>query len=215
MIDGRNSRRLAMFAPNRRLVLTSLSAAAALALAGCAGPYTVSADVSSYGSWPADRKPGTYAFDRLPSQQQSEEAAKRQNMLEEAAKGALEKAGFKPAADAKTADVLVTAYDPVPWDDPLWWRWRGRLFSPRYGYAAGWSGWGWRQDPFFDRRYDRAVAVLVRDRASGEALFETHASNEGMTMGSEAVIASLFDAALAEFPKVNPKSHRVSVQAVR
>ena len=210
-----------MFTPTRRLVLTSLSAAAALALAGCAGPYTVSADVSSYGSWPADRKPGSYAFDRLPSQQQSEEAAKRQNTLEEAAKVALEKAGFKPAADAKTADVLVTrgarvtAYDPVPWDDPLWWRWRGRMFSPRYGYAAGWGGWGWRQDPFFDRRYDRAVAVLMRDRASGEALCETHASNEGTTMGSEAVIANLFSAALAEFPKVNPKSHRVSVQATR
>lgn len=206
---------------NRRLVLTALAAASVVAITGCAGPYTVSADVSSYGSWPADRKPGTYAFDRLPSQQQSEEAAKRQTMLEDAARGALEKAGFKPAADTKSADILVTlgarvtAYDPVPWDDPLWWRWRGRLFSPRYGYAPGWSGWGWRQDPFFDRRYDRAVAVLLRDRASGEALYESHASNEGMTMGSEAVIGSLFDAAMAEFPKVSPKSRRVSVQATR
>jgi hypothetical protein len=36
-----------------------------------------------------------------------------------------------------------------------------------------------------------------------------------MTMGSEALLTPLFDAALAEFPKVNPKSHRVSVQAVR
>ena len=82
-------------------------------------------------------------------------------------------------------------------------RWRGRLFSPRYGYAPGWSGFGWRQDPFFDRRYDRAVALLMRDRASGEALFEAHASNEGMTMGSDALLTPLFDAALAEFPKVN------------
>ena len=209
-----------MFTPNRRLVLTVIGAASVLALAGCAGPYTVSADVSSYGNWPADRKPGTYAYDRLPSQQQNEEAAKRQATLEDAAKGALEKAGFKPAADLKSADVLVTlgarvtAYDPVPWDDPLWWRWRGRLYSPRYGYV-GPGPWGWRQDPFFDRRYDRAVAVLLRDRASGEALFEAHSSNEGVTMGSDALLQPLFDAALAEFPKVNPKSHRVSVQAVR
>jgi Domain of unknown function (DUF4136) len=186
---------------NRRLILTALAAASVAAVTGCAGPYTVSADVSSYGAWPADRKPGTYAFDRLPSQQQSEEAVKRQTTLEDAARGALERAGFKPDV-LVTLGARVTAYDPVPWDDPLWWRWRGRLFSPRYGYAAGWGGWGWRQDPFFDRRYDRAVAVLVRDRATGEALFETHASNEGMTMGSEAVITSLFDAALAEFPKV-------------
>ncbi len=206
---------------NRRLILSALAAASVVAITGCAGPYTVSADVSSYGSWPADRRPGSYAFDRLPSQQQSEEAAKRQETLENAAKAALEKAGFKPAADAKSADVLVTlgaritAYDPVPWDDPLWWRWRGRLISPRYGYAPGWGGFGWRHDPFFDRRYDRAVAVLVRDRASGEALFETHASNEGFTAGGESTISTLFDAALAEFPKVEPKSHRVSVQATR
>ncbi|MGM9483608.1 DUF4136 domain-containing protein [Roseateles sp. NT4] len=206
---------------NRRLLLSAVAAASVLAITGCAGPYTVSADVSSYGNWPADRKPGTYAFDRLPSQQQSEEAAKRQEILENAAKAALEKAGFKPAADAKSADVLVTlgarvtAYDPVPWDDPLWWRWRGRLLSPRYGYAPGWGRFGWRQDPFFDRRYDRAVAVLMRDRASGEALFETHASNEGFTAGGESTISTLFDAALAEFPKVEPKSHRVSVQAIR
>ena len=208
-----------MFTPTRRLVLAGLSAAALLAVTGCAGPYTVSADVSTYGAWPADRKPGTYAFDRLPSQQQNEEATKRQTALEDAARAALEKAGFKPAADVKSADVLVTlgarvtAYDPVPWDDPLWWRWRGRLLSPRYGYG-GWGGWGWRQDPFFDRRYDRAVAVLLRDRVSGEALYETHASNEGIS-ASDALLTPLFDAALAEFPKVSPKSHRVSVQAVR
>lgn len=199
---------------NRRLILIT---AAAAALTACSGPYTVSADVASYGNWPAGRNAGSYAFERLPSQQQSEEAAKRQTALEDAARSALEKAGFKPAADAKSAGVLVTlgaritAYDPVPWDDPLWWRWRGHMFAPRYGYA-GWGGWGWRHDPFFDRRYDRAVAVLVRDRASGEALFETHASNEGMTMGSDSTIAALFDAALADFPKVNPQSHRVSVQ---
>jgi hypothetical protein len=203
---------------NRRLILATLAAASVVALAGCAGPYTVSADVSSYGNWPADRKAGSYAFERLPSQQQSEEAAKRQETLENAAKAALEKAGFKPAADAKSADVLVTlgaritAYDPVPWDDPLWWRWRGRLISPRYGYAPGWGGFGWRHDPFFDRRYDRAVALLMRDRASGEALFETHASNEGFTAGGESAISALFDAALADFPKVEPKSRRVSVQ---
>lgn len=203
-----------MSTPTRRLVLTSLSAAALLAITGCAGPHTMSADVSSYGNWPAGRKPGTYAFDRLPSQQQNDEASKRQAALEDAVKAALEKAGFKPA-DAKTADVLVTlgarvtAYDPVPWDDPLWWRWRGRLFSPRYGYIGA-GPWGWRQDPFFDRRYDRAVAVLLRDRASGEALYEAHASNEGFSRG-DGLLPELFSAALAEFPQVNQKSHRVSV----
>jgi hypothetical protein len=198
----------------RRLALAALAATAALALSACSGPYTVTADVSSYGSWPADRKTGSYAFERLPSQQQSEEAGKRQAALEDAAKAALAKAGLTPATDAATADVVVTlgarvsAYDPVPWDDPLWWRWRGRLVSPRYGYG----GWGWRHDPVFDRRYDRAVAVLVRDRASGTALFEAHASNEGATIGSETLLGALFEAAMTGFPATTPQSHCVSVQ---
>lgn len=205
---------------NRRLILSSATALAVAALAACTGPYTVSADVSSYGNWPAGRSAGSYAFERLPSQQHNEEASKRETTLEDAAKAALEKAGFKPAADAKSADVLVTlgaritAYDPVPWDDPLWWRWRGRLISPRYGYG-GWGAWGWRNDPFFDRRYDRAVAVLMRDRATGEALFEAHASNEGSTNGGEAMIGALFEAAMSDFPKVNSKSHSVGVQVMR
>ncbi|RYH07972.1 MAG: DUF4136 domain-containing protein, partial [Alphaproteobacteria bacterium] len=48
---------------NRRLILSAVAAASVVALTGCAGPYTVSADVSSYGNWPAGRKPGSYAFD--------------------------------------------------------------------------------------------------------------------------------------------------------
>ena len=90
---------------NRRLILTALAAASVAAVTGCAGPYTVSADVSSYGAWPADRKPGTYAFDRLPSQQQSEEAVKRQTTLEDAARGS------RPSAVAQALQDLLT----TPW----------------------------------------------------------------------------------------------------
>ena len=57
--------------------------------------------------------------------------------------------------------------------------------------------------------------MLLRDRASGEALFETHASNEGVTVGGDSMIGALFEAAMADFPKVEPKSHRVSVQIAR
>ena len=42
---------------------------AALVLSGCAGLNNVTSEVSSYGQWPADRKPASYAFERLPSQQ--------------------------------------------------------------------------------------------------------------------------------------------------
>ena len=107
-----------MSAPTRRLVLTSLSAAALLAVTGCAGPYMFSADVSSYGNWPVDRKPGTYAFDRLPSQQQNDEAAKRQTALEDAVRPALESGRarwvFRPleqAAMERAAAHLIGEHD--------------------------------------------------------------------------------------------------------
>ena len=45
---------------NRRLILATLAAASMATLAGCAGPYTVRADVSTYGIWPADRKASTH-----------------------------------------------------------------------------------------------------------------------------------------------------------
>ena len=197
-----------------------LGVVAAASLVACSGPYMVSADVNSYGNWPADRSAGSYAFERLPSQQLS----KRQGELEESARAAIEKAGFKPAADAKTADVLVTlgarvsASERAPWDDPLWWRWRGG-----YGYWRGpamYGGMGgvpWRLhgDLLYDRRFEREVAVLMRDRVSNEPIYEAHASNDGATMGDDALVAALFGAALNDFPAAKPESHRVTVQAVR
>ena len=78
--------------------------AATLALGGCAALKSVSSDVSSFGDWPVERKPGTYAFERLPSQQaRAEETAS----LEAAAQGALAKAGFAPAAAGQEPEVLV------------------------------------------------------------------------------------------------------------
>jgi hypothetical protein len=205
---------------NRRLLLI---ATAALGLSACSGPYSVSADVASFGQWPQGRSAGSYAFDRLPSQQEGQALSKRQTELEDVARAALAKAGFSPAVDTKSADVLVTlgaritATDFAPWDDPLWWRWRGGLVPLRYAgfYSPAYRGYGPWQPGMLDRRYDRSVAVLMRDRASGEAIFEAHASNDGMTMGNTALIGALFEAALAEFPKARPESHRVTVQALR
>lgn len=199
---------------NRRLLMLSLSAVAALA--ACSGPYFIAADVNSYGAWPTDRKPSSFAFDRLPSQQQS----KRQAELEEGARAALEKAGFKPAADPRTADVLVTlgarvsSAERAPWDDPLWWRWHGG-----YGYwrNVGFYGGPWRlpSEMMFDRRFEREVALVLRDRQTNTPLYEARASNDGSTMGDANLMSALFSAALSDFPRTQPQSHRVTVQATR
>ena len=170
---------------------------AAASLAACSGPYMISADVNSYGTWPADRVAGTYAFERLPSQQLS----KRQAELEESARTAIEKAGFKPAADSKSADVLVnlgarvSQTERAPWDDPLWWRWRGSYGYWRHGGLYGGAfgvPWRMQSDALYDRRFEREVAVLMRDRASNEPIYEAHASNDSTSVGDTALVTALF-----------------------
>ncbi|UXH79373.1 DUF4136 domain-containing protein [Roseateles amylovorans] len=208
-----------MFTLTRRLAMASLSAAALLALSACGTLNSVSADAQSFGSWPAGRQPGTYAFERLPSQQQN---ADGQGRIEDAARVALEKAGFTAAADPKTADVMVSIGARVarsasaPWDDPLWWRWNGSYFHWRYGPAwrPYYSRWGYPypMDPMMERRYDREVALLLRDRKSNEPLYEARASNDGLTEGDLAMMAALFEASMVDFPQTRPEPHRVTVQ---
>jgi hypothetical protein len=182
----------------------------AVLLAGCAGTRSLSSDVSSFGDWPAGRAPGTYAFDRLPSQQaQTDETAR----IEDAARPALEKAGFRPAPDGQAPDVLVqvgaraTRSDRYLWDDPIWWR--GGFGDWRY---APWAGPYWRLQAPYDRvRYDREVALLLRDRASGKPLFEARVSNESGYALDETTLGAMFEAALMDFPRLGVNPRRVVV----
>jgi hypothetical protein len=85
-------------------ILAAFLVAAAGMLTACASFNSVNAEVASYGSWPSQRKPGTYAFERLPSQQARADAQQR---LEDAAHPALAAAGFVAAPPGATPDVLV------------------------------------------------------------------------------------------------------------
>ena len=200
----------------RRSLLSAAALAAIAGLSGCAAMNTVTSEVATYGDWPASRAPGRYAFERLPSQNAR---AERQAELEGAAAQALDAAGFKLAASAAEADVIVqigariSRTELSPWDDPLWWRWGGGYWrspawrSPsRMSYYANFNA-GWYT------RYERSVALLLRDRASGTPLYEAHAQTDGSTAGDSALLAAMFAAALKDFPAsaaVNPR--QVSVQ---
>ena len=204
---------------NRTALRAFGALAVAVVLTGCAALNAVTSEVTSFSEWPADRKPGSYAFERLPSQKAH---AERSAELEGAAARALEKAGFTPAADPARADVIVQIGARVsrteisPWDDPLWWRWGGGYWrSPawrgaRYPYYAGWYHPDWYS------RFERTVAVLLRDRASGTPLYEAHAQTEGGTTGDAALLGAMFEAALTGFPATgapNPRNVRVSLAA--
>jgi hypothetical protein len=179
------------------------------ALAGCAGFNTVQGDLSTWGEWPAGRAPGSYAFDRLPSQQARPDEAER---LERAARPALEAAGFRAAGAGAAPDVLVqvaartTQTGPDLWADPLWWR-------GGYGLARRpWIGPTWGFDARFEsRRYEREVALLLRDGASGKPLYESRVANEGSSMGSDSLIQAMFAAALVDFPRTGPNPRPVTV----
>jgi hypothetical protein len=194
-----------------RTLTLPLALAGSLLMAGCAGMNTLTADVSSFGEWPADRKAGTYAFERLPSQQAR---AAETELLEAAARPALAKAGFVAVAQGQTPDVLVQVGTRVgrteaPWADPFWWRggfgyWRPNPWvGPRWGLSAQFD---------MNARFERELALLLRDRASGKPLFEARASHESASVSaSTSTLTAMFDAALADFPKLGLNPRRVTV----
>ena len=195
--------------PRRRL-LAALALSSTAWLAACGTLSQLGADVSTYGEWPAGRPPGSYAFERLPSQQANAEATAA---LEAAAMPALAAAGFTPVAASAEPAVLVQVGARVnrsersPWDDPLWW---GGGFG---GWRHGpWRGPNWGASLRIEsQRYEREVALLVRDRASGKPLFEARASSEGFDSRATPVLKPLFAAALMDFPRtgINPRRVRV------
>ena len=204
----------------------SLIAIAATALlSACASLNDVAADVSSYSRWPSGRPPATYAFERLPSQQTRPQQAQ---MLEDAARRAVEGAGFAPAPEGAAPDVTVQVgariveTDGYPYEDPFWYGgfgvWHrpfGRFGARPYG-GIGWRGgfWGGPYNDF--PSYQREVALLIRDKRSGEPLYEARAQNEGNTTGVATILPAMFVAALKDFPAgstTNP--HPVTIPGPR
>jgi hypothetical protein len=208
----------------------AVAAAVAALLSGCASLNTLDTEVTRFGAWPAGRSPGSFVFERLPSQQAQ---PKEQDLVEASARGALLAAGFTPADSREDADVVVqlgvriTQQAYAPWDDPFWWpggwaRWggwgpgHGPYYGRAYigagwrcggGWGGGWGGWGpygagpgWQDGPDVERE----VAVLLRDRPTGQPLYESHATSAGYAAGGTRILSGMFTAALEGFPKVDP-----------
>jgi len=208
----------------QRLLCAAALFGAAL-LAGCASLHSVDTSVATFGAWPADVAPGTYAFDRLPSQEAN---MARQQALENAAAMALAGAGFKPAADGAKPAVMVQIgarterFEQSPWDDPFWWGGQRRFGYPGWGapYPGGFGPWGpygarrgiWAPFPPQPDIYLHEVALLIRDASTGKALYETRASSDGYSAGGDRLLAAMFDASMKDFPRTNDKAHNVRVE---
>ena len=71
----------------------------------------------------------------------------------------------------------------------------------------------WAQHEF--PRFEREVAVLIRDRASGKPLYEARASREDGSRGDTAVVSAMFEAALTDFPRTGLNPRQVTVTLPR
>lgn len=173
-------------------------------LSGCASLNSFSSLVSSHGSWPADRQPGAYVFERLPSQTATPELASQQTQLENAARPALAAAGFTEAADPSLAKVVVQLASQVqvearPPLDNFWypygrWGWGGFWGPGRGGIALGVN----LEPPYVQMQ----VSVLMRDRSTHQVLYETRARHERLGSVDARLYPLLFEAALKDFPLV-------------
>jgi len=210
---------------------STVAALAMVALSGCSSLHVLDTEVSTFSRWPAGRAPATYAFERLPSQQANPQAAA---VLEDSARRAVEAAGFVPAAEGSVPDVTVqvgarvTATESSPWDDPFWYgpygwgpyyrpafygrygRGWGPYGSPYWGPYGRYGAWGYGYSAF--PYYEREVAVLIRDKKSGEPLYESRAHSDGTQSATLSLLPAMFSAALQDFPRgaaENP--HRVRI----
>jgi hypothetical protein len=185
----------------------------ALAVSACASFNQLNSDVSTYSRWPADRKPASYAFERLPSQESRPDSQQR---LEDAARGAIEAAGFTPAANRNDAEFIVqlaarvNANERSIYEDPFWWR--GGLYYGYYGRGYWGPGFGMGLST---PTYEREVAVLVRDRKSGTPLYEARASNDGTSPSIDSLLPAMFEAALKDFPYGGVSPRKVTTEIMK
>ena len=182
---------------------------AALWLTGCASTRLVDSDVQSFSQLAGAPARATYSFERLPSQQAQ---GAQQSAVEEQARLALAKVGlrqdsaapfYRVQAHART-DLL--AY-PDYWDGPGW----------------GWGGWGGGRGFYggLSMRfppptlYRREVGLILREAATGNVVYETHAVHEGVWTDNPAVFAAMFDAALSGFPTPPTGPRRIVLEIPR
>jgi hypothetical protein len=161
----------------------------------------------------------TYRFERLPSQANNPEAG----LAEQQAQAAMTAVGLvRDDANAQLS-VMVgfsgNSYLADPWGRPLGPGWSphgnisiGTGFGGNFGSHIG-IGMGMRFPP--PTHYRREVSLILRDLKSGQVVYETRASHAGPWSDSVPIFATLFQAALANFPNPPAGLRRVNIELPR
>lgn len=200
----------------RFLALLCVSWALSL-LTGCAGMRVVDSDVVSVSAVPPgmNLQGATYRFERLPSQVNNPEAG----LAEQQAQAAMAAVGLMRDDARAQLSVLVgfsgTQYLADPWGRPI-----GPGWTPQGSITIGTGvgshiglGMGMRFPP--PTHYRREVSLILRDLKSGQVVYETRASHDGPWSDSVPIFATLFQAAMAQFPNPPAGPRRVNIELPR
>ena len=198
-----------------RRFLLALAAATLGLLSGCASMRLIDSDVVSVAAVPPGMslQGATYRFERLPSQAHNPEAG----LAEQQAQAAMTAVGLVRDDASASLSVLVgfsgTQYPVDPWGHPLASAGRpyGKVFIGS-GTHIG-LGMGMRFPP--PHHYKREVSLILRDLKSGQVVYETRATHSGPWNDNVPIFATLFQAALANFPNPPAGLRRVNIELPR
>jgi len=199
-----------------RLVLLLVLALTSL-LTGCATMRVVDSQVLAVANVPAGAQlqGAKYRFERLPSQVNNPEVG----LAEQQAERALAAVGLVRDDAAAQLSVLVSFQGTQYLVDPWGYRYpRPYYGSVSIGHGVPWGsgvgfGMGMRFPP--PTQYRREVSLILRDLKSGQVVYETRASHDGPWSDSTTVFATLFKAALANFPNPPAGPQRVNIETPR
>ncbi len=194
----------------------TLLALAALVLAGCATPYRLDNHVQSFSSLPGVPV-GGYRFERMPLQQSDPS----QPRVEALAQAALARVGLQRNDAAPV--LAVQAWGRAqrvngPWADPwgtgpwvpgMGW---GTIGTGPHGHVGVGIGFGVPFGGAYERPWwRREVGLVMRDLATGQVVYETHAAHDGPWLDPDRALGAMFDAALHGFPTPPAGQRRVDI----
>ena len=153
----------------------------------------------------------------------------------------LQARGYTPAADVKTADMIIQfdygvdngqtriVEEPFayrrgfgPWGDPFY----SSFYYPRFGYRSAYH-WGWN-DPFWYggyggygsgirsyTEYHSQIGLHIRQNVTNAPLFDGRAMARSRTNRLDVLLPSLVDAMFTGFPGQNGETVKITLPEVR
>ncbi len=198
-------------------ISVAMAALALSLLTGCASVRLIDSDVVSVAAVPpgVSLQGAKYRFERLPSQINNPEAG----LAEQQAQTAMTAVGLVRDDAGASLSVMVgfsgTQFLADPWGRPVapgWTPYGNIAIGSGLGSHIG-LGMGMRFPP--PTHYSREVSLIMRDLKSGQVVYETRASHSGPWSDSVPIFATLFQAALANFPNPPAGPRRVNIELPR